>query len=53
VTILTATISLCNETVLALAAAHIAQFAERLDLKQAGSTIAGTTCSFGRRSAPR
>jgi hypothetical protein len=40
VTILTATIGLCNETVLALAAAHIAQFAERLELKSPGVRVA-------------
>lgn len=39
-TILTATISLCNETVIALAAAHIAQFAQRLELKGPGVRIA-------------
>ena len=38
-TILTAQISLCNETVLALAAAHIAQFAERIELKQRGTRV--------------
>lgn len=39
-TILTATISLSDETVLALAAAHIAQFAQRLELKGPGVRVA-------------
>jgi len=38
-TILTATISLSNKTVLALAAAHIAQFAERIELRQRGTRV--------------
>jgi hypothetical protein len=39
VTIITSTISLCNETVLALAAAHIAQFAERIELQERGTRV--------------
>jgi hypothetical protein len=38
-TILTATISLSDATVLALAAAHIAQFAERIELRQRGTRV--------------
>jgi len=39
VTILTATISLSDSTVLALAAAHIAQFSERIELKASGTRL--------------